>query len=71
MHWPDMEFPPINLWSAPHQGEEVASPCVAQCRVQGNTCTGCGRTLEEITQWSSMTPTQRYAVIERLRKTES
>lgn len=68
LHWPDPDLPPINLWNAPHQEEATASPCVARCHVDQGACTGCGRTLDEIAGWSSMTNPQRQAVINRLRK---
>jgi len=31
-----------------------------------NKCTGCSRTLEEITDWTSYTEEQRLAVMQRL-----
>jgi uncharacterized protein len=38
----------------------VASPCVKVCVLDaGNICVGCGRTIDEIIQWSSMTEEQQ------------
>lgn len=67
LHWPELTLPPINLWNAPHWEPAVESPCVARCHLQDDACTGCGRTLDEIRQWSTMTPNQRQVVIDRLR----
>ncbi len=66
LHWPDLHFDPINLWNAPHREGAAVSPCVGRCQVQDRACTGCGRTLDEIAGWSTMTPSQRQAVIDRL-----
>lgn len=65
LHWPDPDLPPINLINAPHQ--DVTSPCVSRCHIQQDICTGCGRTLAEVASWSTMTLTQRQAVVDRLR----
>lgn len=48
--------------------EEVDSPCVRICVVhpEARICTGCYRTLDEIAQWSRMTPDARRAVMEEL-----
>lgn len=46
----------------------VASPCIKLCILDAETriCTGCHRTLAEIGGWSSMTDTQRRAVLARI-----
>ncbi|MGR3802239.1 DUF1289 domain-containing protein [Marinibacterium profundimaris] len=48
--------------------QEVASPCVKICLVhpQEKICTGCYRTLDEIAQWSQMSPEAREKVIAEL-----
>ena len=33
-------------------GAGVASPCVNICRMEGDHCAGCWRSLEEIAAWS-------------------
>lgn len=49
------------------QSATVPSPCVAICRLdEGNICTGCGRSLDEIARWRSMTDQQRGTVLARL-----
>jgi predicted Fe-S protein YdhL (DUF1289 family) len=42
-----MDFPPINLYTAP---SKVYKRCQKKCKIDdsGTYCTGCGRTMEEI-----------------------
>lgn len=46
----------------------VPSPCRKLCALDPATriCTGCGRTLDEIARWSSMSDAERAAVAARL-----
>lgn len=46
----------------------MITPCISLCTLDPNTelCEGCGRSLDEISQWSRMTDEQRRAVISRL-----
>ncbi|MEP2717695.1 DUF1289 domain-containing protein [Pseudophaeobacter sp.] len=50
------------------QRDEVQSPCINICVVhpQARICTGCYRSIDEITQWSKMTPEARAEVMEEL-----
>ena len=42
----------------------VASPCVNICALdEADICTGCQRTVEEITRWSRMNNDERRAVL--------
>ena len=52
------------VWSR----NEVESPCIRICVVHPaeRICTGCFRTIDEITQWSRMTPEARRAVMAEL-----
>lgn len=45
------------------------SPCIRQCRmdIDDTACLGCGRTREEISQWTKMTLEQRHQVLRRLK----
>lgn len=45
--------------------DEIESPCVKLCVVhpEERLCVGCFRTIEEISQWSRLTPAARAAVI--------
>ena len=47
----------------------IDSPCINICTVdsESNLCVGCGRTLEEITQWSIFTETQKEWVVKALK----
>lgn len=44
------------------------SPCVSICKVKDNLCIGCGRTLDEIASWTTMTIEQRQEVLERIER---
>ncbi len=48
--------------------DEIASPCIRVCMVhpEARICTGCLRSIDEITQWARMTPEQRGAVMQEL-----
>jgi predicted Fe-S protein YdhL (DUF1289 family) len=40
--------------------EAIKSPCVRMCTLDDDDiCIGCGRSLEEIKQWTSYTPFER------------
>jgi predicted Fe-S protein YdhL (DUF1289 family) len=47
---------------------EIESPCVKVCVIHPETrlCTGCLRSIDEITDWSRMAPEARRAVMEDL-----
>lgn len=54
-----------------HVGElraviELESTCVNICKVEDNVCIGCGRTLEEIAHWTSMSNEERKSINARL-----
>ena len=48
--------------------EEVESPCIKICVIhpEARLCTGCLRSIDEITAWSKMTPETRRAVMAEL-----
>ncbi|SMX34422.1 DUF1289 domain-containing protein [Actibacterium lipolyticum] len=48
--------------------DEIQSPCVRICVIhpQERLCTGCLRSIDEITQWSRMDNAQRAEVMEDL-----
>jgi len=48
--------------------KEVDSPCVNICIVhpQAKICTGCFRTIDEISSWSNMSETERKGIIKEL-----
>ncbi|MDE1173483.1 MAG: DUF1289 domain-containing protein [Parvibaculaceae bacterium] len=43
----------------------VSSPCIDICELtpDQNVCRGCGRTLDEIARWGSMSETERLAIM--------
>lgn len=47
---------------------EIDSPCVQICVVHPTEriCTGCYRTIDEITRWSKMDPAERIAIMATL-----
>lgn len=47
---------------------EVDSPCLNICIVHphANICTGCFRTIDEISSWSKMSETERKGIIKEL-----
>ena len=47
---------------------ELASPCVNICKVEDDVCIGCGRTLEEIAHWTSMSNEERKEINERVKE---
>lgn len=46
----------------------IESPCVSICMLDSNakTCVGCGRTIDEIARWSTMTPVARSKIMSEL-----
>lgn len=44
----------------------VDSPCVSICRMKDGLCEGCGRTLDEIAEWSTATDDRRRAILARI-----
>ncbi|MGX0876009.1 putative Fe-S protein YdhL (DUF1289 family) [Roseovarius sp. MBR-154] len=52
----------------PWQRDEVESPCVRVCVVhpEARICTGCLRSIDEITRWSKMSGAERREVMAAL-----
>ncbi len=48
--------------------DEIESPCIQICVVHPaeRICTGCYRTIDEITRWSRMTPDERRTIMNEL-----
>ena len=53
-----------NIWKK----KEVDSPCVNICIIhpQANICTGCFRTIDEISSWSNMSESERKGIVKEL-----
>ncbi|ENO15994.1 DUF1289 domain-containing protein [Marinobacter nanhaiticus D15-8W] len=52
--------------------KKVENPCVSICQLKGGLCVGCGRTKDEIRQWTSMKRPERMKTVklaeQRLKK---
>ena len=48
----------------------MITPCINVCKIAPDTqvCIGCFRTLQEITEWSRLTDTERYDIMKRLKE---
>ena len=48
--------------------EEIESPCVQICLIHPDTrlCTGCARSIDEIAEWSRLSPEERKAIMQDL-----
>jgi predicted Fe-S protein YdhL (DUF1289 family) len=46
----------------------ISSPCIKVCVIDpaAGVCAGCGRTLDEIARWGSMTEQQRLEIMRQL-----
>ncbi|PRY66903.1 uncharacterized protein DUF1289 [Vreelandella songnenensis] len=43
----------------------VESPCISVCKLKGELCTGCGRSIEEIRRWTSMKRPEKLSALKR------
>ncbi|WP_243612007.1 DUF1289 domain-containing protein [Shimia aestuarii] len=48
--------------------DEIESPCIKLCVIhpEERICTGCYRSIEEITGWARKTPEERRAIMQEL-----
>jgi predicted Fe-S protein YdhL (DUF1289 family) len=46
----------------------IESPCISVCRYDNDVCVGCGRTVDDITNWYDMTDDEKQAVLNRIEK---
>ena len=44
---------------------KTRSPCVGICILKADTCTGCGRTVDEIASWIGLNTQQRLQILKR------
>jgi predicted Fe-S protein YdhL (DUF1289 family) len=48
---------------------DVSSPCVQICKLDaGSICTGCGRSLDEIAEWSSANNQRKQTICDAARQ---
>ena len=45
---------------------KVVSPCIKICTLQNDFCIGCGRTTQEIAEWSNASDKKKRDILERL-----
>lgn len=47
----------------------MITPCIQLCKIDSLTkkCVGCGRTLDEIARWSTMSDAQRNNIMNKLK----
>ncbi len=64
-----MSDTPSDVWAR----EEPESPCINICVIHPETrlCTGCARSIDEITQWSKMSNPERLSVMAELPNREA
>ncbi len=48
--------------------DEIESPCIKTCVIhsEARLCTGCLRSIDEITRWSKMPPEERRSIMAEL-----
>ena len=53
-----------NIWKR----AEIDSPCIKICVIhpEARLCTGCARSIDEISRWSRMSPEERRAIMAEL-----
>ena len=57
--------PPVQV--APVKSiSRVVSPCINICTLQDEFCIGCGRSTQEIAEWSKATIKRKREILERL-----
>ena len=50
--------------------DTIASPCIRRCTLTDEgVCLGCGRTIDDITRWSKMSPLEKQQCIEQAQQT--
>ncbi|MBA2780671.1 DUF1289 domain-containing protein [Billgrantia kenyensis] len=45
--------------------KEIESPCASICRLKGELCIGCGRTVDEIRLWRAMKRPEKMKTVKR------
>jgi len=57
--------PPVQV--APVKSiSKVVSPCIKICTLQDDFCIGCGRSTQEIAEWSTASNKRKESILERL-----
>ncbi|TXH14389.1 MAG: DUF1289 domain-containing protein [Hyphomicrobiaceae bacterium] len=45
---------------------KIKSPCVGKCKLKDSICSGCGRTLDQIKNWTRLSDEARAQIMEKL-----
>lgn len=63
--WPEMIFPPVNLWIMPMT--DAHSPCKNECLhdTRYGFCISCGRTLNEIARWTNYSIAMKTHIVRK------
>ena len=48
----------------------IKTPCRLVCRLEDNLCVGCGRSVDQIRNWSTYSDEQREQIISEISTTE-
>ena len=44
----------------------MITPCINICRLEGDRCVGCGRTMQQIANWIYYTDEQRQQIVDEV-----
>lgn len=47
------------------------TPCIGKCKLVKNKCSGCGRTLDQIKNWSDYSDIEKKLIMKQLKKNEN
>ena len=47
--------------------ESIESPCIGVCALDGLTCLGCGRSVDEIEAWAQASSSEKVAILQRIK----
>jgi uncharacterized protein len=51
--------------AAPPQSTKPISPCIQVCTLDEKVCIGCGRTIDDVIEWTRLSDAQKWVVIEQ------
>ena len=59
------QLPPVQVGRV-KSISKVVSPCIKICTLQNDFCIGCGRSTQEIAEWSTASKKRKEEILERL-----
>lgn len=45
--------------------KDIENPCISTCQLNGDLCTSCGRSKEEIRKWRKMKRPEKMAAVQK------